>query len=79
MRMTVEMKPEHHAALLAVAVGRGQEGISVVLEEAIEMYLAVEKNRQERRGRLHSLAGILSDEEADRLRNVTENLRTSWS
>jgi hypothetical protein len=38
MRTTIEMKPEHRAALLALA-RLGDKGFSSVLQEAIETYL----------------------------------------
>ena len=42
MRTTVEIKPEHRSALLALAARRGYKGFSAVLEKAIEIYLANE-------------------------------------
>ena len=56
MRTTVEIKPEHRSALLAFAVRRGYKGFSAVLEEAIEIYLANEAEREKRRSTFLSLA-----------------------
>jgi hypothetical protein len=78
MRTTVEMKPEHRAALLALAARRGDKGFSSVLEEAIETYLSGERDREQRRRELLSLQGSLSEEEASELRETTRELRESW-
>ncbi len=64
MRTTVEMKPEHRSALLALAARRGEKGFSSVLAEAIEEYLNEEKTRVQRRKELLSLGGLLSADEA---------------
>lgn len=78
MRTTVEMKPEHRSALLALAARRGEKGFSSVLAEAIEEYLDEEKTRVQRRKELLSLAGSLSADEAKALRNTTTSLRENW-
>jgi predicted DNA-binding protein len=78
MRTTVEMKPEHRSALLALAARRGEKGFSSVLAEAIEEYLDEEKTRVQRRKELLSLAGSLSAEEAKRLRRAAASLRENW-
>jgi hypothetical protein len=78
MRTTVEMKPEHRAALLALAAQRGLKGFSSVLEEAIEVYLEGQAARTERRRHLLSLAGSLPADEAAELRRTTRELRESW-
>ena len=68
MRTTVDVKPEHRSALLALAARRGQKGFSAVLEEAIESYLQGEAEREKRMQTVLSLAGALSGEEAEELR-----------
>ena len=78
MRTTVEMKPEHRSALLALASRRGQKGFSAVLEEAIEDYLRGETDREERRRTLLELAGSISPEEADELRRSVREIREYW-
>ena len=78
MRTTVDMKPEHRSALLALAARRGQKGFSLVLEEAIESYLANESEREKRRQTFLALAGSLSDEEAADLRRISREVRESW-
>ena len=78
MRTTLEMKPEHRSALLALASRRGQKGFSAVVEEAIETYLRGEAERDKRRRTLRGLAGSLSKKEADALRRTARSLRESW-
>jgi hypothetical protein len=78
MRTTVEMKPEHRSALLALAAGRGEKGFSAVLAEAIDEYLEGEAARRRRREEALALAGSLDPAEADELRAITQSLRESW-
>ncbi len=78
MRTTVEMKPEHRAALVALAAKRGEKGFSSVLREAIDKYLAGESDRESRFFEFQSLKGTLSHEDADDLRRVTRTIRESW-
>lgn len=78
MRTTIEMKPEHRSALLALAARRGEKGFSSVLEEAIGQYLEGEQERDRRRQELLSLAASLSPKEAAELRQTTRALRESW-
>ena len=78
MRTTIEMKPEHRTALLALAARRGQKGFAAVLGEAIENYLRGEADREKRRRTLLAVAGSLSPEEADQLRRAVREVRESW-
>jgi hypothetical protein len=75
MRTTVEMKPEHRSALLALASRRGQKGFSAVLGDAIETYLRGEAVRQRRRHTFRSVAGSLSKKDADELRRTVQTMR----
>jgi hypothetical protein len=78
MRTTVEMKPEHRSALLALAARRGEKGFSSVLAEAIEEYLDQERTRVQRRKEVLSLAGSLSVQDAKHLRSTTMSVREQW-
>jgi hypothetical protein len=73
----IEMKPEHHRALLALASRRGHKGISIVLGEAIESFLQGEVQREEGRETLLSLGGSLSKKDGNELRNAARELRKS--
>jgi hypothetical protein len=78
MRTTVEMKPEHRSALLALAARRGEKGFSSVLAEAIEEYLDQERTRVQRRKEVLSLAGSLSVQDAKFLRSTAMSRREHW-
>ena len=78
MRTTVEIKPEHRSALLALAARRGQKGFSAVVEEALELYLASESDRERRRAAVRSLKGAVSADDAAGLRNCARQLRETW-
>jgi hypothetical protein len=78
VRTTIEMKPEHRSALLALAARRGEKGFSAVVADAIEEYLKGDLEREKRRTVLLSLAGSLEPEEAQELRRATRSLRESW-
>ncbi len=78
VRTTIEMKPEHRSALLALASRRGQKGFSGVLGEAIESFLRGEVEREKRRKTLLSLGGSLSKKEGEDLRRTVKELRESW-
>jgi hypothetical protein len=78
MRTTIDIKPEHRSALLALAARRGQRGFSIVLGEAIESYLRRDADRQRQKRKLLSLAGSLTSQEAADLRESTRSLRERW-
>ncbi len=78
MRTTVEMKPQHRAALLALAARRGEKGFSSVLAEAIEVYLKDGDLQRKRKEILLSAGNAISKEDADHLRAVTKRLRENW-
>lgn len=78
MRTTVEMKPEHRSALLALAADRGEKGFSSILAEAIQAYLDGERERVQRRKAFRSLAGSLSAKEGEELRARTKAIREHW-
>jgi hypothetical protein len=78
MRTTVDMKPEHRSALLALSARRGEKGFSAVLAEAIEAFLDGEAERHRRREDVLRLAGSLTAGDAEELRATTKSLRESW-
>ncbi len=78
MRTTIDLRPEHRSALLALAARRGEKGFSSVIDEAIQAYLASERDREERRRIFRSLAGSLSRKDAEELKRSTAGLRERW-
>jgi hypothetical protein len=75
MRTTVEMKPEHRSALLALAADRGEKGFSSVLAEAIEVYLDGERERAKQREAFRLLGGTLSTKEGEELQALSRKVR----
>ena len=78
MRTTIEMKPEHRGALLTIAARRGQKGFSALVADAIEDYLKDEGEWERRREAVLALAGSVSAEDAEELRQATRALRETW-
>lgn len=78
MRTTVEMKPAHRKALIALAADRGEKGFSGVLADAIEVYLESKHDREKQLEEFRSLRGSLTDEEAEDLRARTRAIREHW-
>ncbi|HEX5761452.1 MAG TPA: hypothetical protein VF121_19880 [Thermoanaerobaculia bacterium] len=78
MRTTVEIEDKHWALLLELAAKRPEKGVSGVLAEAIDTYLAaVEQNEADRRAAL-ALRGSLSGKEAEEMRAAIARLRDTW-
>jgi hypothetical protein len=78
MRTTVEMKPGHRKALIAIAADRGEKGFSGVLADAIEVYLEGKLEREKQLEEFRSLRGSLTDKEAEDLRARTRAIREHW-
>jgi hypothetical protein len=78
MRTTVEMKPEHRAALISIATKRGEKGFSSVLAEIIDDYLRSQDDREKKKKKLLSLAGSISAEEGERMKRYVADLRKNW-
>jgi hypothetical protein len=78
MRTTVEMKPEHRSALLALAARRGEKGFSSVLAEAIDAYLKGDCERTRMREDFLSLQGSLTPDEGEALHALTRTIRENW-
>ncbi len=72
------MSPEHRDALLSLAAQHGQKDLSLLVAAAIDQFLENERTRGNGLDSFLSLAGSLAPEEADELRAVTTNLRSSW-
>jgi hypothetical protein len=78
MRTTIEIKPQHRKALLALAADRGEKGFSGIVAEALEAFLEGRQEREKQLEEFRSLRGSLSDEEADELRMRTKAIREYW-
>lgn len=78
MRTTIELKDEHRAKLLEIAVRRREKGFSSIVEEAIEAYLRGLEGEGALREEALRQRGALSAGEAERLRTHAASLRESW-
>jgi hypothetical protein len=76
MRTTVEITDEQHRALSAIAHRRGVRGFSVLVQEALDGYLA--NLRTDEVDLLLGLEGVLSESDADELRSRISDVRTAW-
>lgn len=78
MRTTVEISDEQRARLLALAARRGEKGFSARVRDAIDAYLARERERERRVAAALAAKGALSDREARALRDSIAELRSRW-
>lgn len=76
MRTTVEISDAQHQALSAVAQRRGIRGFSILVQEALDAYLAnLETDEVEA---LLALEGTLSESDADEMRTRIDDVRNTW-
>ena len=78
MRTTIEMKPEHRARILELAANRGEKGFSTVIAEALELYLAEQKDRAGAIKKALALKGSMNAAEAESLLAETRKIRANW-
>jgi predicted DNA-binding protein len=78
MRTTIEMKPEHRARILELAANRGEKGFSTVIAEALELYLAEQKDRAVAIKKALTLKGSMNAAEAENLSAQTRRVRANW-
>ncbi len=78
VRTTIEMKPEHRARLLELAAKRGEKGFSIVVSEALGLYLEAHSSRTDAIQRALSLKGSMKEAEAEGLLTRTRKLRAEW-
>jgi hypothetical protein len=78
VRTTIEIKAEHRARLLELAARRGEKGISSVIAEAVEVYLAGSTGQERFRKRALRLRGTLPHDEARRLQQSSGTPRQFW-
>jgi len=76
MRTTVEITDEQHRALSAIAQRRGVRGFSVLVQEALDGYLANLKTDEV--DLLLGLEGVLTESDAEEVRSRINDVRTTW-
>lgn len=78
VRTTVEIPDDLRARLLEIAARRGLKGFSVLVEEALVLYLGELERREQLTSRAMALIGSLSEEEAEALESSVSRARRSW-
>ena len=78
MRTTVEIPDEQRSQLVHLAAERGEKGFSIIVQEAIELYLSMNAARRDKIAAAQSVLGTLDDEEAEILRASVAKLRKTW-
>lgn len=76
MRTTVEITDEQHRALSAIAQRRGVRGFSVLVQEALDGYLASLSTDEV--DTLLGLEGVLTAADEQELRSRIDSVRTTW-
>jgi len=76
MRTTVEITDDQHRALSAIAQRRGVRGFSVLVQEALDGYLA--SLHTDEVDLLLQLEGALSESEAQEMRARVGDVRSTW-
>ena len=76
MRTTVEITDEQRLALTALASKRGLRGFSLLVQEAIDRYLA--EQRGDHLEAVLALRGSLSNDDADQLEHRIAEAWASW-
>lgn len=78
VRTTIEMKPEHRARVLELAAHRGEKGFSIVVAEALDLYLDAQDGRDNAIRSALMLKGSLKETEAAELAARTRKIRADW-
>ncbi len=78
MRTTIELTARQRAKLLELAGRHGMKGFSLLIQEAVDRYLAEQESQSARIGLALSAIGSLDDESADALEAATRASRESW-
>ena len=78
MRTTIEIPDKLRAKLLKVAAERGEKGFSHIMEEALDIYFAVNDGLRDKQRRAVALKGLVRSEDAAKLRESTKKTRESW-
>ena len=78
MRTTIEILDHQRAKLMEMAARRGMKGFSLLVQEAIDRYLAEAATSDETVSRALSVLGTLSDSEANEMKESISELRATW-
>lgn len=79
MRTTIEISDEMRAKLLALAAKRGLRGYSEIVNEALRLYLEQEAIKDRDLEDVLSLAGSLSEAEAEETEKTIQEFWKRWN
>ena len=80
MRTTIEIADDKLVRLKQLAAERGERGFSILVDEALEEYLAqwAAESREQRRRKVAELHGAWDDETAEAVRARIAESRRQW-
>lgn len=78
MRTTIEITDAQRARLLELAARRGVKGFSVLVQEAVDLYLETQARRTEEVRLALAAIGSLDEKAAAALRDSVKRSRESW-
>lgn len=78
MRTTIELRNDQRARLLQLAAERGEKGFSVLIEEAVDRYLAEIEFRDRAVDDALAAIGSLDSDAAADLRERVASVRKRW-
>jgi len=77
MRTTIELTDFQRAELLRLSAARGLKGFSTLVQEAVDLYLAEQRRRDDLVRAALDLEGALRADDAEELRRTAAGLRES--
>ena len=78
MRTTVEITDRQRARLLEIAGARGEKGFSGLVQEAIDLYLKVQSQKEKQAQLALKLKGTLRKDEAEDLARRVAEVHARW-
>jgi Putative antitoxin len=78
MRTTIELSDRHRAGLLALKAERGDTSFSSIVQEALDLYFEIRKQRQGKVDRALAAIGSLDEAAAQELERTVREARNSW-
>jgi hypothetical protein len=78
MRTTIEITEQQRGELLKIASSRGEKGFSLVVREAVDLYLRVHASRQDAVRAALGVRGALAGDEGEALKADVAAIRRKW-
>ncbi len=78
MRTTIELTNDHRSCLHSLAARRGLRGYSMLIQEAIDLYIKEMTGKEGKAEHLLKMRGTWNEEEARKFRNRLREIRKNW-